>query len=406
MLTNLLKLIIGLLGKANVGKSTFFNAATDSSIPIANFPFTTINPNIGVAFVRVTCVCKELGVSDNPITSQCIGGIRYIPIKLIDVAGLVPGAHSGRGLGNKFLDDARQADVLIHVMDISGSTDVEGRPVNPGEGNPLFDLEFIEDEFDLWIRSLILRDWDKIIRESENLKQRIETVLSSRLSGLSINEQMIKNSLDYISLIKKPSEWTDEDLLILSKQIRTRSKPIILAANKADITSSDINIEKLKKLERPFFPTVCEAELLLRRAAHKNLIYYLPGDSIFEIKQPETLSNKQNEALEVVSNILHKFGSTGVQQVINHACFEILRNIVVYPVEDEYKFTDKKGNILPDARLISNESTAKDLAYLIHNDLGKGFLYAIDARTKQRIGAEHKLKNGDIIKIVSTTSRN
>jgi len=406
LLTNLLKLIIGLLGKANVGKSTFFNAATDSSIPIANFPFTTINPNIGVAFVRVTCVCKELGVSDNPITSQCIGGIRYIPIKLIDVAGLVPGAHSGRGLGNKFLDDARQADVLIHVMDISGSTDVEGRPVNPGEGNPLFDLEFIEDEFDLWIRSLILRDWDKIIRESENLKQRIETVLSSRLSGLSINEQLIKNSLDYISLIKKPSEWTDEDLLILSKQIRTRSKPIILAANKADITSSDINIEKLKKLERPFFPTVCEAELLLRRAAHKNLIYYLPGDSIFEIKQPETLSNKQNEALEVVSNILHKFGSTGVQQVINHACFEILRNIVVYPVEDEYKFTDKKGNILPDARLISNESTAKDLAYLIHNDLGKGFLYAIDSRTKQRIGAEHKLKNGDIIKIVSTTSRN
>ncbi len=406
MSTNLLKLIIGLLGKANVGKSTFFNAATDSSIPIANFPFTTINPNIGIAFVRVTCVCKELGVSDNPINSQCIGGIRYIPIKLIDVAGLVPGAHSGRGLGNKFLDDARQADVLIHVIDVSGSTDVEGRPVNPGEGNPLFDLEFIEDEFDLWIHSLILRDWDKIIRESENLKQRIETVLASRLSGLSINEQLIKNSLDYISLIKKPSEWTDEDLLILSKQIRIRSKPIILAANKADITSSDINIEKLKKLERPFFPTVCEAELLLRRAAHKNLIYYLPGDSSFEIRQPETLSNKQNEALEVVSNILHKFGSTGIQQVINHACFEILQNIVVYPVEDEYKFTDKKGNILPDARLISNESTAKDLAYLIHNDLGKGFLYAIDARTKQRIGAEHKLKNGDIIKIVSTTSRN
>ena len=399
-------MIIGLLGKANVGKSTFFNAATDSSIPIANFPFTTINPNIGVAFVRVACVCKELGVSDNPITSQCIGGIRYIPIKLIDVAGLVPGAHSGRGLGNKFLDDARQADVLIHVIDVSGSTDVEGRPVNPGEGNPLFDLEFIEDEFDLWIRSLILRDWDKIIRESENLKQRIETVLASRLSGLSINEQLIKNSLDYISLIKKPSEWTDEDLLILSKQIRIRSKPIILAANKADITSSDINIEKLKKLERPFFPTVCEAELLLRRAAHKNLIYYLPGDSSFEIKQPETLSNKQKEALEVVSNILHKFGSTGIQQVVNHACFEILQKIVVYPVEDEYKYTDKKGNILPDARIISDDSTAKDLAYLIHNDLGKGFLYAIDARTKQRIGAEHKLKNGDIIKIVSTTSRN
>jgi len=145
---------------------------------------------------------------------------------------------------------------------------------------------------------------------------------------------------------------------------------------------------------------------LLRRASHKNLIYYLPGDSSFKIKQSETLSNKQNEALEVVSGILHRFGSTGIQQVINYACFEILQNIVVYPVEDEYKFTDKKGNVFPDARIISNDSTAKNLAYLIHNDLGKGFLYAIDARTKQRIGAEHKLKNGDIIKIVSTMSRN
>ncbi len=398
-------LIIGLLGKANVGKSTFFNAATDSSVPIANFPFTTINPNIGVAFVRVQCVCTELGVADNPVNSQCISGIRYIPVKLIDVAGLVPGAHLGRGLGNKFLDHARQTDVLIHVIDISGSTDEEGKSVKSGEGDPFLDIQFVEEEFDLWIRSIILRDWQKLVRESENLKQKVETVISNRLSGLSISEQLIRNSMDQVGLTKKPSEWTENDLLSLSKQIRIKSKPIVIAANKADLPASDSNIIKLKDLGRPFFPTVCEAELLLKRASIKNLIYYLPGDSNFEIKRNEKLSQEQIGALNMVSHVLSKFGSTGIQQVLNHACFQALKKIVVYPVEDEYKFTDKNGNVLPDARIISDNSTAKDLAFLIHNDLGKGFLYAIDARTKQRIGADHILRNNDIVKIVANTGR-
>lgn len=398
-------MIIGLLGKANVGKSTFFNAATDSSVPLANFPFTTIDPNVGFANVRVNCVCKELGVSDNPVNSQCINGVRFIPVKLIDVAGLVPGAHEGKGLGNKFLDNARQADVLIHVVDISGSTDEEGRPVNPGQGDPLKDISFVEQEFDLWIRSLILRDWDKIIRESENLKLKMETMIATRLSGLTIDEQLVRKSLEIIGIRKKVVDWTHDDLLLLSKQIRIQSKPIVIAANKADLPTADGNIEELKKLKRSFIPTVCEAELLLKKATSKNLIYYLPGDSTFEVRHTQNLSTGQMEALNVVSKILTKFGSTGIQQVLDHACFEELHKIVVYPVEDEYKLTDKNGNVLPDARLISDQTNARDLAFLIHNDLGKGFLYAINVRTKQRIGAEYILQNNDIIKIVSTTGR-
>ncbi len=398
-------MIVGLLGKANVGKSTFFNAATNSSIPIANFPFTTINPNIGIAFVRLDCQCKNLGVKDNPINSQCINGNRFIPIKLIDVAGLVPGAHSGRGLGNKFLDDARQADVLIHVVDISGSTDEEGRPVGQGQGNPLVDIQFVENEFDLWIRSIFLRDWEKIIREIENLKQKTEHILSKRLSGLSIDEQTIKHSIDHTGLIKSISQWSESDLLALCRQIRIDSKPIIIAANKAELPSSDSNLLELKATNRPFFPCISEAELLLIRAAQKGLINYLPGDTTFEIKDHKTLSNKQIEALNTVSTVLKKFGSTGIQKILSYACFEVLNNIVVYPVEDEYKFADKKGNVLPDARIVSNHTTAKELASLVHEDLGKGFIYAIDAKTKQRIGSDYILKHNDIIKIVSTFSR-
>ncbi len=399
-------MIIGLLGKANVGKSTFFNSATDLSVQIANFPFTTIDPNIGIAFVRVNCVCKEMGVLDAPINSRCINGIRFIPIKLIDVAGLVPGAHSGKGLGNKFLDDARQASVIIHVVDISGSTDEEGKPVSLGSGNPLSDIEFVENEFDLWIHSLIMKDWDKVVRESENLKQRIEHTISKRLSGLSISEQVIRNAINTVRLVKKPSDWDKNDLLELCKQIRISSKPIIIAANKADLPSSDQNISKLKTLDRSFFTCVSEAELLLKRALQKNIIFYLPGDSNFEIKNPDIVSSKQLDALNKVSKVLKRFGSTGVQNILNYACFDVLNNIVVYPVEDEFKFTDKKGNVLPEARIVSKNITAKELANLIHKELGKGFLYAIDARSKQRIGGEHILKNNDIIKIVSTTSRN
>ena len=122
-------MLIGIIGKSNVGKSTFFNAVTDLSVQTANYPFTTIEPNVGVAYVRIECICKEFEVQDNPVHSVCIDGIRFIPVKVIDIAGLVPGAHLGKGIGNKFLDDSRQADALIHVVDASGSTDSEGRPV-------------------------------------------------------------------------------------------------------------------------------------------------------------------------------------------------------------------------------------------------------------------------------------
>ena len=399
-------MIIGLLGKANVGKSTFFNSATDLSVQMANFPFTTIDPNVGIAFVRINCVCKELGVLDNPSNSRCIDGVRFIPIKLVDIAGLVPGAHSGKGLGNKFLDDARQSDVIIHVVDIAGSTDEEGRPVSLGDGDPLTDIEFVENEFDLWIHSLILKDWNKVVKESENLKQKIEYTISKRLSGLAISEKIIGKAINDLNLNKKPLEWSNDDLLLLCKQIRQVSKPIIIAANKADLPSAEKNISKLKSLNRLFFPCVSEAELLLKRALQKNIIYYLPGDSSFEIKNEKNLSDKQKDALLTVSKVLKKFGSTGVQNILNHACFKILDKIVVYPVEDELKFTDKNGNVLPDARIVSKNITAKELANIIHKELGKGFLYAIDARSKQRISAEHILKNNDIIKIVSTTSRN
>ncbi len=399
-------MIIGLIGKANVGKSTFFNSATDLAVPVANYPFTTIEPNVGVAYARTKCVCREFGVQDNPTHSVCIDGNRFIPVKLVDIAGLVPGAHVGKGLGNKFLDDARQADALIHVIDASGSTDNNGRPVLSGTGDPMFDIQFVIEEFDLWLESIIGRDWGKNVREAESQGQKLEQSLAKRLSGLSISEQVIANAIQTSGLsLKKPITWSRNDLLLFCKILRTRSKPFVIAANKADLPSADDNIKRMRDVGLEVVPCASEAETLLRKASKKGILHYLPGDNSFDIKPKVVLNTQQQKALDIVRVLLQKYGSTGVQDAINIACFKLLRMLAVYPVEDEFKLTDKKGNVLPDVWLLPEGSTAKNLAEAVHADLSKGFLYAVDARTKQRIGANHQLRNGDVIKIVSSTSR-
>jgi len=397
--------LIGLIGKTNVGKSTFFSASTDNIVNIANYPFTTVKPNLGICHVRVKCVCTEFGVKDNPVHSICIDGIRFVPVQIIDVAGLVPGAHEGKGLGNKFLDDARQADGLIHVIDVSGSTDSEGKPLTPGTGDPLGDIKFVEEEFDMWLVSIIRRDWDKI-KELDSSGLNTNQILKRRLSGLGIRESAIDKVLNNLKLQnKKIRSWTEQELLDFCTNTRKIVKPVLIAANKADILTSQDHLKKIMEKYDNVIPCTAELEMLLRKAAKNGFVHYLPGDNSFEIRENVQLTEKQRSALQIVSDFIKKHGSTGVQDALNVACFDLLRKIVVYPVEDESKLTDKKGNILPEAYLLNEESTAKDLANAIHDELGRGFLFAIDVRTRKRLGADYKLKNNDVIKIVSATSR-
>ncbi|MAY24089.1 MAG: redox-regulated ATPase YchF [Thaumarchaeota archaeon] len=394
---------IGLIGKANVGKSTFFSAATETIVQSGNFPFTTIEPNVGVTYVKTDCACKNLKTHCG--NNLCLEGTRFVAIKLIDVAGLVPGAHEGKGLGNQFLTDAMQADALVHVVDISGSTDIQGQPVSIGTHDPMEDIKFVEEEFDLWFKQILDREWPKLIKEIEQKRTKVSDGLAHRFTGIGINESYIDQVLNKMSLKSKNlKEWSELDIMNFLKSLRKISKPMLIASNKADLCE-DLDI--IKKISENFTTIACsaETELLLKKATKAGLIDYVSGNMSFNGKEDTNLSNEQNNALHLAKNVLTKLGVTGVQKILNSIVFDVLKMIVVFPVEDETKLSNKDGQVLPDAKLLSSNSTAKDLAFIIHQDIGKGFLHAIDAKTKQRISADHNLKNGDIIKIVSTLSR-
>jgi ribosome-binding ATPase YchF (GTP1/OBG family) len=394
---------IGLLGKTNVGKSTFFSAATEAPVTIGNFPFTTIEPNVGVAYVLTDCACKHFGIKHE--IPLCKNGIRFVPIKLIDVAGLVPGAHEGKGLGNQFLDDSRQAEALIHVVDIAGSTDIHGQPVPIGTHDPLEDVKFVEEEFELWFKQILEREWPKLTKEIEQKKSKLVDGIAKRFSGLSIKDYQVQEVLQNLQLLtKKPTEWKDSDLTLFVKELRKNTKPILIAANKADLCKDLTVVEKIKNNSKVILCSA-ETELLLRKASKAGLVNYIPGDAGFTLKENVEISSQQQKALDLVNSVFSKINSTGIQNVLNSIVFDVLKLIVVYPVEDDSKLCNKDGEILPDAKLLPSNSNAKNLAETIHADLAKGFLHAIDVKTKQRIGADHHLKNGDVIKIVSSMSR-
>lgn len=389
---------IGIVGKPNVGKSTFFSAATLANAEIAPYPFTTIKPNRGIGYVRTECPERYFGVKCNPNNAQCINGTRFVPVELLDVAGLVPDAWRGKGLGNTFLDDLRQADALIHVVDASGSTDQDGNPVPVGTRDPVLDVEFLEREIAMWIKSILDRNFQKTAKKIHLEGLKVENVLQERLSGLGVELADVAAAMRMSGVSGDPVDWTDANLLSLSEAIRVISKPMLIAANKADIAPEE-NVRRLLSMPgRIVIPCAAEYELALRRAAKASLIEYVPGSNHFEIMDGR-LNERQRQALLKISEFLKK-QSTGVQDALEQTAFKLLQLVAVFPVEDENRLTDHDGRVLPDAVLIKKGSNPQSLAYKIHTEIGRNYVTAINARTKKPVGHDYELQESDVIKIV------
>jgi ribosome-binding ATPase len=396
-------MIIGVVGKANVGKSTFFKSATLAEVEIANYPFATIKPNSGVGYVRVKDVAQEFGKISNPKDGFVIDNFRFVPIEMIDVAGLVPGAHEGKGMGNQFLDDLRQAHVLIHVIDCAGTTNEKGEPVEPGSYDPANDVKFLEEELDYWYFGIIQRGWERFAKQVQQTHGEIHKAIAKQLSGLMVNEDMVKNVIKKLGLSDVIINWTEEQLFQMATELRKITKPMVIACNKMDVPTAKVNFERLKNTfpDRLFVQCSAESELALKEAAKHNIIKYVPGESKFEILKIETLSVKQKSALDFIkNNILFNSGSTGVQKVLDIAVFELLKYKAIFP-GGVGKLEDSDGNVIPDCFLMSKDTTALDFAYRLHTDFGKNFIKAINVRTKLPVGKDHILNHLDIIEIMA-----
>ncbi len=393
---------IGLVGKPSAGKSTFFKAATLMDVDIANYPFTTIAPNTGFAHVRIDCVDEELGVQCNPRTGYCIEHQRFVPFELMDVAGLVPGAHEGRGRGLAFLSDLNEADGLIHVVDCSGSVNADGEDVEAGSYDPAKDVRFLTDELDYWYLGIITKNWERFARRVQQEKQDAIKALAEQLSGLRVTEDHLKSAFSTLGLPQNVTEWKEDELHALARDLRQKTKPMVIAANKIDRPSARAHYEKLVE-EFPgltIIPCSAEVELALREAGKHGLIDYLPGDQTFTLKDDASLSDAQKKGLNYMAAFLKENGGTGVQRVLNSAVLDLLGYIAVYPGGTK-KLEDSEGRVLPDCFLMAPGTTPLDFARSLHTDFAKHFIKAINVKTRLPVGKDQPLSHRDVIEIVS-----
>jgi ribosome-binding ATPase YchF (GTP1/OBG family) len=399
---------VGLIGKTNAGKTTFFNSATLGVEEISTYPFTTKQPKVGNASVLSLCVHREFNVKDSPKNSRCIDGWRFVPIDLVDLPGLIKGAWQGKGLGNQFLSVAAQSDVLLHVVDASGSIDSTGRLAEPGTGDPIADVADVEEEMVLWYLKLFEGNRDKIVRSINSGSETVQSI-TEIFRGIGVKEWHVKKALHDNGLEnRKIEEFESEETRRFASTLREISKPTLIVANKVDLSSAADNFKRLREHNKHMLVVPCsaDAELTLRRAQVKGLIKYFPGDERFEINEKTSLNEKQKWALNFIrKDILGEYLQTGVQFALNVAVFKLLNMNVVYPVADQSKLSDKNGNVLPDAYLMRNGSSIEDLANEIHTDLAKGILYAIDIRSGLRLPINYLIKDRDVLSIVSAMKK-
>ena len=391
---------IGLVGKPSVGKSSFFNAATKNDVPEGAYPFTTIDPSVGEAYVRVECAAPEFDATCTPNVGVCRDGTRFVPTKLVDVAGLIPGAHEGKGLGNQFLTDLNETDALIHIVDFSGNTDIEGEPTDGHD--PRTDIDFLEDELDMWYLDILEKGVESHESTYTGVEAKIEVDLAEQMSAFKTNKDEIKQLILSLGLDLDTDTWDADDRRILAREIRKRTKPMLIAANKMDTPEAQANWDEITSDPAydhlTFVPASAHAEDALKTAADNGVVDYTPGDDNFEIVGDP--STEQQAGLEQIRAFMTDYGGTGVQQAIETALFDVLGCIAVFPGSANGS-ADEKG-VFRDCFVLPDNATTEDFAYVLHSDIGDGLLHGIDCRTERQVGADHPLTHRDVVEIVST----
>lgn len=255
-----MSLSIGIVGLPNVGKSTLFKALTNKQIDIQNYPFTTIEPNVGVVEVpdhRVDELAK-MASSAKKI---------YATVEFTDIAGLVKGASQGEGLGNKFLANIREVDAIAQVIrafDDSNVTHVHGRI------NPIEDIEIINTE-------LIMSDLETVTKRIEKTQREAKIGKKEAVAEMIILEK-IKSTLGEGSLVSSLEQSENDSSLIKELNLLTGKKFVyVLNVSEDQIMSNWQPDDNLKKAMTPWpFIVMCnKLELTLSEVSPEEKIEYL-----------------------------------------------------------------------------------------------------------------------------------
>ncbi|KAH6845161.1 P-loop containing nucleoside triphosphate hydrolase protein [Chaetomium sp. MPI-CAGE-AT-0009] len=377
--------LIGLVGKPSAGKSSTLNSLTDATSKVGNFPFTTIDPQRAIGYLQIDCACARHGLSDRcrPNYGACVNGRRSVPIELLDVAGLVPGAHQGKGLGNKFLDDLRHADALIHVVDVSGTTDAEGK--NTRGYDPSVDIAWLRSEIVAWIRGNLMEKWGSIKRRHIAVKATAVETLQNQFSGYGSTTSVVARTLDRLGLKEPLEEWSDETIDRVVNAFTDEKFPTVIALNKIDHPDADKNIAKIAKMQDPNSIVLCSAvsEIFLRKLAKQGYIRYTEGGEFVDTREDliadgdpdggglKELDEKNRNRIENLKDmVLYRFGSTGVVQVLSKAA-DILGLVPVYPVRNTSTFgsgSSESKQVFRDCVLVKKNTTVADVGRKIMGD--------------------------------------
>jgi ribosome-binding ATPase len=332
-----------------------------------------------VGYLQVDCACGRFGLSERckPNYGSCVGGRRSVPIELLDVAGLVPGAHQGKGLGNKFLDDLRHADALIHVVDVSGTTDAEGK--NTRGYDPSVDIAWLRSEIVQWIKGNLMERWGSIKRRHVAVKATAVETLLGQMSGYGANPKIIGRTLDRLHLKEPLEDWSDDTIEQVVNAFIDEKFPTVIALNKIDHPDSDKNISKIAKMQDPNSIILCSAisEIFLRKLSQQGYIRYTEGSEFVDTREDliadgdpdggglKELDEKNKTRIENLKDmVLYRFGSTGVVQVLSKAA-EILGLVPVFPVRNVTTFTagsSESKAVFRDCVLVRKHSTVADVA--------------------------------------------
>lgn len=335
----------GIIGMPNVGKSTLFNAITKKNILAANYPFATIDPNLGT----VTVPDVRLGVLEEMFTPERCIGAQY---EFTDIAGLVKGASNGEGLGNKFLSHIREVDAVIHVVRCFIDKDIIHVE---GDVDPVRDIEIINLELAMSDLEIVNNRIDRIKKKAETSKDKDalkEVELLERCKDILVSGDILRHH-----------EFTEDELLILKPFNFITIKPMIYLANVNEVdlvTGSNVFIDKVSDYAKKD-----GSELILMCA-----------------KIESELAELEDSEKKVFLNELG-IEESGLDKLIR-VTYDTLGLATFFTVgTDEVKaWTFKKGMKAPEC------------AGLIHTDFQKGFIKAevMSYNDLVSLGSELKVK--------------